>query len=265
MTVFPTLFVSHGAPDVAIAGTEASRFLQSLSSALPRPRAIVVASAHYEAEGQVRVSGDARPQTIHDFGGFDPKLHQLEYPAPGEPRLAAAIAERLRAASFEAAVETDRGFDHGTWVPLLLAYPDADIPVVQVSIDPGRDAAYHVSLGQALAPLREEGILVLGSGSFTHNLREAFVNVRSGTRSAATPDWVQSFADWMTDQILAGDQEALMDYRRRAPFAHENHPTDEHLMPLYVAMGAAGDTYSATRLHDSRDFGVLSMAAFSFA
>lgn len=263
MPALPTLFISHGSPDTAIAATEATAFMKALAADLPRPKAIVVASAHFES-GKVLVSGDARPETIHDFGGFDRKLYEMRYPAPGDPELAREIAGELRAAGFDAFVATNRGFDHGTWVPLSLIYPDADIPVVQVSIDPGKGTDHHLMLGEALASLRERGVLVIGSGSFTHNLREAFARLRVGDRDAATPAWVAEFAAWMTDRIVAGDRAALADYRTKAPFAMENHPTDEHLMPLYVALGAAGPGAPARRLHESRDFGVLAMEAFAF-
>lgn len=265
MPTLPTLFVSHGAPDVAIAETEANRFLRTLGAELPKPAAIVVASAHFEATGRVLVTADEAPETIHDFGGFDPRLREMRYRAPGDPALARRIAGILGDRGFDAEPVTERGYDHGTWVPLALAFPDADIPVVQVSIDPAQGPAHHLALGEALSPLRGENVLVVGSGSFTHNLREAFAHVRSGERGAATPDWVNAFAEWMSERLVSADRSALVEYRSRAPFARENHPTDEHLMPLYVALGAAGPTAHARRLHDSRDFGVLSMAAFAFA
>lgn len=261
--MLPTLFLSHGSPDIAIADTKATAFLRELAAGLPRPKAIVVASAHFESD-KVLVSGDAAPETIYDFGGFDEKLYQIRYPAPGDPALAAEIAGDLRAAGFEAYVATGRGFDHGTWVPLSLIYPEADIPVVQVSVDPRKDARHHLALGRALSGLRKQDILVVGSGSFTHNLREAFARLRVGDRSAATPAWVSDFSAWMSERILAGDSAALLDYRRQAPHAAENHPTDEHLMPLYVALGAAGVGSTARRLHSSQDFGVLAMDAFAF-
>lgn len=263
MPALPALFISHGSPDIAIADTAAADFLKTLAADLPRPRAIVVASAHFE-DDEARATMDAHPETIHDFGGFDPRLYAMTYPAPGDPQLAGDIVARLRAAGFEAAGATGRGFDHGAWVPLSLIYPKADIPVIEVSIDPAEGPDYHLRLGAALRGLREAGVLVIGSGSFTHNLREAFGNIRQGRRTVETPDWVSAFADWMTDRIVAGDREALIDYRAKAPFARENHPTDEHLMPLFVALGAGGEGAKAKRLHDSRDFGVLAMEAFAF-
>ncbi|MBO0661492.1 dioxygenase [Jiella sp. MQZ9-1] len=262
--MLPTLFISHGSPDIAIADTPASRFLRGLSQDLPRPRAILVASAHFEATGGVFVTGDARPQTIHDFGGFARELYEMAYPAPGDPALAAEIAGLLQGAGFNAAVAERRGFDHGAWIPLCLAYPQADIPVLEISVDPTRDAAYHYRLGQALGGLAERDVLIVGSGSLTHNLREAFARVKVGQRAAAVPEWVGAFADWMGRKLVEGDLDALLDYRRQAPFAAENHPSDEHLMPLYVALGAAGAAVSATMLHQSRDFGVLAMETFAF-
>lgn len=265
--MLPTLFLSHGSPDIAVAETPATAFLRDLAASLPRPRAIVVASAHFEATGRVLVTGDAQPETIHDFGGFAPELYAMRYPAPGDPALAQEIAEGLAAAGLAAGVATGRGFDHGAWVPLILAYPAADIPVLEVSVDPARDAAYHYRLGEALAGLAGRGVLVVGSGSLTHNLREAFPNLRAGRRQAEVPDWVEAFAAWMGERLAEGDVEALLDYRRRAPFARENHPTDEHLMPLYVALGASSGmgAGTSTMLHRSRDFGVLAMEAFAFS
>ena len=262
--MLPTLFISHGSPDIAIAETPATAFLRQLAASLPRPRAIVVASAHFEAEGGVFVTGDDHPETIHDFGGFARELHEMRYPAPGDPALADEIVAELASAGFPAKVAKGRGFDHGAWVPLILAYPEADIPVVEVSIDPRRDAAYHHGLGRALAGLSRRNVLVVGSGSLTHNLREAFPNLRAGRRQAEVPQWVEAFADWMGARLAAGDLEALLDYRRRAPYARENHPTDEHLMPFYVALGAAADGAAAEMLHRSRDCGVLAMEAFAF-
>jgi 4,5-DOPA dioxygenase extradiol len=268
MTVFPSLFISHGSPDTAIADTAAAAFMRRFGETMPKPKAIVVASAHFEVGGGVAVSADAKPETIHDFGGFDRALYEIHYDAPGAPALAEDIAAELTEAGFRAQAVHGRGFDHGTWVPLSMIYPDADIPVVQVSVDPTKDAAYHMALGQALAGLRERDILVIGSGSFTHNLGEAFKLLRTGQRQAPVPEWVEDFVTWMDDRIRAGDIEALKRWRQQAPFAVENHPTDEHLMPLFVAIGAAigkeTRRFDAQALHSSQEFGVLSMDAYAF-
>jgi len=260
----PALFISHGSPDTAIADTRAAAWLRQMAQDLPRPRAIVVASAHFEVSGGVAVSADPHPETIHDFGGFAPELYAMQYPAPGEPDLAQRIASDLQAAGFAAKAMEKRGFDHGVWVPLKLAYPDADIPVVSVSVDPAKGPEHHFRLGQALSGLGAEGVLVIGSGSFTHNLGEAFKLLRAGNRTAQMPGWVESFTGWMNAKLAVNDVEALLDYRRAAPFAVKNHPTDEHLLPLYVAMGAAGEGGTARQVHDSAEFGVLAMTMWRF-
>jgi 4,5-DOPA dioxygenase extradiol len=263
-SAFPALFISHGSPDTVIADTQAAAWLSHMAGDLPRPRAIVVASAHFEVSGGVAVSADPQPETIHDFGGFAPELYAIQYPAPGEPDLARRIADQFEAAGFAARAVDKRGFDHGVWVPLKLAYPDADIPVVSVSVDPRQGPEYHFRLGQALAGLGGEGVLVIGSGSFTHNLGEAFKALRTGRRNIDVPGWVQQFTGWMNDRLAANDVEALIDYRHEAPYAVENHPTDEHLLPLYVAMGAAGEGGKARLVHDSAEFGVLAMTMWRF-
>ena len=260
----PALFISHGSPDTVIADTQAAHWLRRLADELPRPRAIVVASAHFEVLGGVAVSADPEPETIHDFGGFAPELYAMQYPAPGEPQLARRIAADLQAAGFNSRAVDQRGFDHGVWVPLKLIYPDADIPVVSVSVDPGQGPEHHLRLGQALAGLRAEGVLVIGSGSFTHNLGEAFKALRTGQRDLDVPGWVSEFTAWMGEKLAANDVAALMDYRTAAPFAARNHPTDEHLLPLYVAMGAAGGDGRASLVHDSAEFGVLAMSMWRF-
>lgn len=260
----PALFISHGSPDTVIADTLAASWLKGLAAQLPRPRAIVVASAHFEVTGRIAVCADPHPETIHDFGGFAPELHAMQYPAPGEPELARRIAGNLQAAGFDAGAVNSRGYDHGVWVPLKLIYPDADIPVVSVSVDPRQGPAHHYRLGQALAGLGGEGVLVIGSGSFTHNLGEAFKALRAGQRQLAVPDWVQDFTGWMGERLAANDVTGLLDYRAAAPHAVENHPTDEHLLPLYVALGAAGDAAQARCVHDSAEFGVLSMSMWRF-
>ncbi|WP_099866701.1 DODA-type extradiol aromatic ring-opening family dioxygenase [Pararhizobium haloflavum] len=266
MDALPTIFISHGSPDTAIADTAAATFLKGFAATIARPRAIIVVSAHFEVEGGVAVTADAMPETIHDFGGFDRKLYEIRYGAPGLPGLAADIARRLTEQGFKARTIGDRGFDHGTWVPLSLIYPEADIPVVQVSVDPGRDAAYHMSLGRALADLRGEDVLIIGSGSFTHNLGEAFKALRAGRRDAPVPDWVAEFAAWMDDRIRAGDEQALTGWLEQAPHAARNHPTPEHLMPLFVAIGAANRNagWRADAIHASNEFGALAMDAYAF-
>jgi len=259
----PTLFISHGAPDLIVHDNPTRDFLAGLAADLPRPKAIVSVSAHFLSL-RPAVVVDEKPAMIYDFGGFDPSLYQMVYPAPGEPALARRIAALLEAAGQDTLLVENRGYDHGTWVPLKLMYPAADIPVVQLSVQPRRDPAHHHAIGRALAPLAEEGVLVVGSGSLTHNLHEAFAGGRSiHTRRVPPPAWVAEFTDWIAEKVAARDIEALLDYRTRAPHAARNHPTDEHLLPLFVALGAGGA--AGVRLHDSYDFGVLAMDAYRFS
>ncbi len=201
-----------------------------------------------------------RPETVHDFFGFPEALSRIRYQAPGAPELAAEIARRLQVAGLPAALEPRQGLDHGVWVPLRMLYPDADIPVVPLAIQPRRDPAHHLALGRALAPLRERGILVVGSGSITHNLRD----LRAGYDSGHHAPYVGPFTDWIEQRLVAGDTATLLDYRRQAPFAERAHPTDEHLLPLFVALGAAGAHAQARRIDAGVDLGVLAMDIYRF-
>lgn len=260
MSSFPTIFLSHGSPMLALHDTPARRFLQALGATLPRPRAILVASAHWETAGVPAVSLAATPQTIHDFGGFPQALFDIRYPAPGAPELAERAASLLDEAGIQTARSPDRGLDHGAWVPMSLMYPDADVPVFQLSLEHGAGPAGHVRVGQALAPLRHEGVLVVGSGSLTHNLHE----FRGQLLDAPAPPWVKEFSGWMRERLEANDKQALLAYRQLAPSAVRNHPTEEHLLPLFVAMGAAGVGASARLLHASTEHSVLAMDAYAF-
>ena len=258
----PTLFVSHGAPDIVLRDMAARDFLISYSGKITKPKAIVMVSAHFETNG-VSVVTDPNPGMTYDFGGFDPRLREIIYRAPGEPAIAERAAGLLEAAGFAVDRVSSRGFDHGVWTPLSLLFPDADIPLLQMSVSPHRDAAWHFALGQAIEPLRDEGVLIVGSGAVTHNLAAFFAG---GFTADATPEyWVQEFADWLAARIEAGDTRALVRYREQAPFARENHPTEEHLLPLFVVLGAGGAGVAGERLHKSVDHGVIAMDAYAFA
>ncbi len=260
MNTLPTLFLSHGAPNVTLYDTPARRFYDGLAAQLPRPRAILVASAHYEA-GRPSLTVAASPRTIHDFSGFEPELFAVRYPAPGSPELARRAAALIEdALGAPAALDERWGFDHGTWSPLARIYPAADIPVVALSIDCGADPAAHLELGRALRALRHEGVLVCGSGSITHNLSR----IVPPMDNTDAPAWILEFRDWMERGLLAGDDASLVRYRAAAPHAALNHPTDEHLLPLFVAMGAAGEAWRASKLHASVTFGTLAMDAYRF-
>lgn len=257
MVSLPALFVSHGSPMLALQDSPARRFLESLGRSLPRPQAILVVSAHWETAGGPAVSLARQPQTIHDFGGFPRALFEMRYPAPGAPDTAERAAALLEAAGIAVGRSADRGLDHGAWVPLRLMYPDADIPVAQLSVVRGATPGQHAAIGRALAPLREQGVLILASGSLTHNLYE----YRGQGIDAPVPHWVGEFEAWMNARLEANDGAALLDYRHAAPYAAQNHPTDEHLLPLFVAMGAGGP---ARQIHASFEHGVLAMDAYAF-
>jgi len=258
--MIPSLYISHGSPMTALMESPARHFLESLGGLLPRPRAILVASAHWETETPV-LSAPARNTTIHDFYGFPPALYALRYNAPGAPELAMEIAALLNQHGLKCRIDAKRGLDHGAWVPLSLAYPEADIPIVQLSMQSHLGPRHHLALGAAVGPLRAAGVLVIGSGSFTHDLRR----FRGGEALDApeTAD-VTEFSEWMDTAILAGDVKSLVDYRRLAPHAADEHPTEEHLLPLFVALGAAGPGLMARRLHSSTEFGFLRMDTYAF-
>lgn len=260
MTRFPSIFLSHGSPMLALQDSPARRFLQGLGALLGKPSAIIVVSAHRETRGGPAVSLAPRPETIHDFGGFPRALFEMQYPAPGAPAAAERTAGLLEARGIRVGRSSNRGLDHGAWVPLSLMYPDADIAVAQLSVVRGASPAEHERIGRALAALRNEGVLVIGSGSLTHNLHE----FRGQGLDAPVPEWVSEFEDWVKARLADSDRDALLDYRRAAPFAAQNHPTDEHLLPLFVAMGAGGEGARAARLHASVEHGVLAMDAYAF-
>jgi len=257
--MMPVLFVSHGAPTLPLEPGDTGAAWRKLGEQLPKPSAILVISAHWETSIPT-VSRATRPETIHDFYGFPAELYKLQYPVPGAPELAQAAALALQKAGIPVQLDDTRGLDHGAWVPLSLMYPKADIPVAQLSLQPDRDPAWHIALGRALRPLREQGVLIIGSGSISHNLSAIFKH----PQGEPVPEWVMEFCDWMAEKIKSGDLEALSAYRTLAPHAVQNHPTDEHLLPLFVALGAADRTESAVRLNHVMTYGMLAMDAWLF-
>lgn len=256
--ILPSIFVSHGAPTLSLDPGATGASWQRLARDLPRPRSVLCVSAHWMTE-QPAVSAPERNETIHDFYGFPELLYRLAYPAPGAPALAQRVSSLLGAAGIAAAVERERGLDHGAWVPLRIMYPEADIPTIQLSIQPRRDASWHHRLGAALAPLRGEGVLVLASGGAVHNLRTI------AWQGGPPPDWAQEFDDWLAAALAEGREAELLDWTRRAPHAQQAQPTPDHFLPLFVALGAAGPGARGTPLHRGFTLGSLSMAAFQFA
>lgn len=258
MKRFPTLFVSHGAPTLALETGGAADFLRGLGETLGRPAAIVCVTAHWDRP-LPSVSGAASPRTVHDFAGFPPQLYALRYQAPGSPPLAREIAGALAAVDLPAQVDDERGLDHGVWVPLSLMYPTADVPVVALSVHSGADPTFHFDIGRALEPFRAQGILILGSGGATHNLRD----VMRRPRHESPMPYAEEFSEWLCLAVTQGRSEDLLEYRERAPHARRAHPTTEHILPLFVALGAAGAPPGRV-LHREIAYGALSLAAFAW-
>ena len=254
------LFVPHGAPTFALRPGAAGAALARTAGALPLPRAIILVSPHWETE--IPVVGLAeRPETIHDFGGFPAELYTIRYPATGCREAAQDVVDAISAAGMPVATDPQRGLDHGAWVPLRMMFPDADVPVIPLSVQHDAGPAHHYRLGQALAPLAAKGYLVIGSGNITHNLRDYQV-ARSGS---GTSDYVHAFPEWIAARLAGHDVPALLDYRQQAPGAAQAHPSEEHLMPLFVALGAGGGEHAqAERLHAGIDDYVLAMDAYAF-
>jgi 4,5-DOPA dioxygenase extradiol len=259
MTRLPTLFVSHGSPMHAIAAGGAGEAWRALVAPLPRPRAVLIASAHWETSRPM-LTGAAQLQTIHDFGGFPEELYRVRYDVAGAPHVAQEAATLLREAGLSPSINGCRGIDHGAWVPLKWMYPDRDVPVVQVSVQPSLGTAHHLALGRALAPLAERDVLIVGSGHVTHNLRDWFANHGTGS----TLPYVADFAHWLESNLVARDTDAVLAYRERAPEAARAHPTEEHFMPLFVALGAAGDAAIAEKAYTATEGAALSMDAYRF-
>lgn len=253
MARMPVLFISHGSPMTGIEDDSYTAALEALGKKLPRPKAIVVVSAHWEAGPPVRITGGASPRLIYDFGGFPDELYSLPYPAQGDPRLGSEIARML-----SAKVDPQRGFDHGVWIPLRRLYPAADVPVVAVSLTQGATPADYVGVGKALAPLRDRDVLLVGSGGVVHNLRR----VRFGDKAAPLDDWAREFDGWVWERIQSGTHVPLVDYRRQAPHADLAVPTTEHFDPLFVALGAAGPDDRPRSVHEGFHYGNLSMRTF---
>ena len=252
----PSLFVSHGSPMFAVEPGLLGPNLGRVGQDLDTLSAIVVVSPHWQTRG-IRVTAVVALETIHDFWGFPVELYSLQYPASGDPRLAGTIVELLQEAGFEAQPDAGRGLDHGAWVPLRYLRPDAKVPVLQVSLPHDIDADGAFRLGEALKPLRDQGVLVVGSGSLTHNLYEFRQHI-------ADPEYAQRFADWVSDAVARGDVNALVNYRAEAPHAARAHPTEEHYLPLLVALGASDPGEVTCLIEGGMTYGVLSMESFGF-
>ncbi len=254
--MLPSVFISHGSPMHALQPGAAGDAWAKLGRRLGKPRAILIASAHWETNLPM-LTGAAKPETIHDFYNFPEPLYKLRYPAPGAPGVAQRAAFFLKEAGIGAAIDSTRGLDHGAWSPLLYMYPEADVPVVQISVQPALGPRHHVAVGKALKDLSKESVLVIGSGHMTHNLRD-------WSRGAGEPQpYVKEFQNWVYEKMASGDIDSLVDYRSRSPHGARAHPTEEHFLPLFVALGAAPQG-KAERVYDAIDAGVLAMDAYLF-
>ena len=266
-TALPPIFVSHGSPMIALEPGAAGAFMKLLGPAIDaefgRPKAILAISAHTAARAPVLLAA-ARHAAVYDFGNFDSRLNEMRYDAAGAPELARRVSSLLEAAQLASHTLDEGGLDHGIWTALRYIYPQADVPILPLAFVPNQSPAQQLALGAALAPLADEGVLILGTGSITHNLRRAFAG---GLRpSAKQPEIPESaaFREWVRARSEARDWEALADYRRLAPHAVDMHPTDEHLLPWYVAAGAGGRDDAPVRLHTSVEMGSIGMDAYAF-
>lgn len=253
----PVLFAGHGSPVNALEDNRWSRGFAALADGLEKPRAILAVSAHWWLDGTL-LTADERPRTIHDFSGFPDPLYEIEYPAPGSPGLAAQLAGLL-----EGAVPShDWGLDHGTWSVLKWMYPEADVPVVQLSMDRRLPPGEHLELGRRLAPLRDEGVLIFGSGNIVHNLHDAFSRMRAGNRD--TPGWAERFDGRIRDALQSHDNPDLLAAWPDSEDGRRSHPTPDHWLPLLYCAGAADRHDEVSFPVEGFDWGSLSMRCARF-
>jgi 4,5-DOPA dioxygenase extradiol len=256
---FPALFVSHGAPTAALDDDDYTRSLARWAQARPRPRAVVVLSAHAEAHGPVRVNAAREPGLIYDFYGFPPALYDLRYPAPGAPDLAHEIASLFAEAGLEPVLDGRRGWDHGVWVPMRILYPEADVPIVELSLPVPRTAGLLLRMGSVLLPLRDRGLLLFGSGGIVHNLRQLRAD------GAVPEPWAAAFDGWINEKLGGLDVDALQDYRDLAPQAALAVPTSEHFDPLFFVLGARSPHDRIEDVYAGFRYGTLSLRSFALA
>ena len=257
MAVLHPLFVSHGSPMFALEPGTTGPALRAFGETLPADlRGVVVMSPHWVSRTPT-VMTTAQPETWHDFGGFPPALYALQYQAPGSPEIGQTVLTLLSAAGVPAQADAKRPLDHGAWVPLMHMLPQANVPVVQVALPSGAGPREVYAMGAALSSLSDQGVLLMGSGSMTHNLAEFFGGER------ATAPYVTEFSRWIESKIAAGDQEALFDYRSQAPSAHRAHPTEDHFLPLFFALGAAGPAARPEYLSREVMYSMLAMDTFT--
>lgn len=255
--MLPSFFIAHGAPSLAIEQHAYTEFLQKLAKSIPAPKAIVLFSAHWESPVQ-KISSAIHLETIYDFSGFSEKLYDIKYPAKGDLTLSLHIQRLFQEEGIRCELDDERGLDHGAWAPLHIMYPDAQIPVVALSVNPRLTAEEHYRIGAALGTLREEDVLILGSGGTVHNLR------RLDRNNPVPQVWAVEFDEWLAEQLETWNLDALVRYDERAPNAREAVPTPEHFVPLLLALGTADTTRRAKLLHHSFQMGTLSLSCWMF-
>jgi 4,5-DOPA dioxygenase extradiol len=251
----PVLFISHGAPTFALEPGIAGALLQDAGRKLPAIKAVLIVSPHWMTSG-LQVMATAQPRTIYDFGGFDPRLNRMVYPSPGHPALAAATAQILESHGLHVQLDTQRGYDHGAWVPMLHLLPNAEVPMFQLSMPHTLTARGAFDLGRMLQPLSDQGVLIVGSGSITHNMYEFSMN---GQGDAA---YAQEFVHWVRDKVVHGDTQALVGTAAQAPHAKRAHPSDEHYLPFLVALGAARQEAKVDVMEGGFTYGVIGMESY---
>lgn len=259
--MMPSLFLAHGSPMIALEESEYGRFLDQMAEGLPKPRAVVIFSAHYESLVQ-KVSSVERYTTMYDFGGFPEELYRVSYTPPGDKTLALEIVARLKAAGVPAEEETDRGLDHGAWTLLNRVYPSADVPVVEMSVNAKLTPEEQYKIGEALSPLREQGVLIIGSGVTVHN----FQVMREARQDGTVVPWVEEFDSWLTAKLEAWDLDALFHYTDKGPHAAQAVPPsgNEHFVPLFYAMGAADHDLTTQVLYRGYLWGIMTNTAYRF-
>lgn len=259
-TIMPTLFVSHGSPMMIVEQSETTEFFKRMGQNIPKPKAIVMFSAHFDVDGPVMITSGQTLGTIHDFYGFPQPLYEVEYPAHGAPDLAQKAGELLRNSGFSVELDDTLGLDHGAWVPLQYMFPHRDIPIVSISINRQASAQTHYELGQALSSLRREGVLFIGSGGISHNLRAVF----SESKDPESIYKMQVFTDWIAEKVELRDVDAINQYLQTAPHALFNHPTPDHFLPLPCILGTSDTSENGQVLHRSVDMGLLALDAYGF-
>jgi 4,5-DOPA dioxygenase extradiol len=253
----PALFISHGSPTLAIEQNEYTEFLKELGKSI-KPKAIVIFTAHWENDITTISGRDNAYEMIYDFGGFSEELYSIRYAAKGSNRVALSVHEKLAASGIESKIDTNRGLDHGAWVILSLMYPKADIPIVQISINPWLSPEMQYKIGEAIKSLGEEDILVIGSGGTVHNLRTI-------KWEGEKPEmWAVEFDNWIADKLENMDINSLFSYSQLAPNSKMAVPREEHLMPLFIALGSGNDRKAPKVLHRSYAYGTLSQICFEF-